>query len=271
MAPKLDLLLSPFDADPRQLQSTAAHAEQVGFDGIWTYDHMTGAMFDRGHSLDAFTLLGAFAVSTERVQLGPLVANLMNRHPVRLALAANTLQQLSGGRAILGLGSGAAPGSRFAREHEALGTQLADGTTRREMLIEAIAALRALWQGATSLDGQYFPIDDFNFAVGNDNPPPVIVGASGPATARLAFSHGDGINIANPKALAGLRDLVISDRPDNFEVSVHVTVSPDDAVPFDQQLPEPESCVDRWVFAVPTQPPPGWIEEFSSAVRSRFC
>ena len=91
--PKLDVLISPFGTEPQPILSLAVHAERAGFDGVWTYDHMTGNMFDRGSSLDAFTLLGAIAGATERVQLGPLVANVINRHPVRLALIANTLHR----------------------------------------------------------------------------------------------------------------------------------------------------------------------------------
>ena len=187
-SPKLDLLISPFDVDAKTVISLGTHAEDVGFDGVWTYDHMTGAMFDRGASLEPFTILGALAASTEKVQLGPLVANVRNRHPVQLALAANTLQELSGGRAVSGLGGGAAPGSRFAREHESLGTELGNGPERRQRLTEAIALMRAVWAGNVEFDGRFYAIDDFDFNLANNAPPPIIVGASGPATAELAIA-----------------------------------------------------------------------------------
>ena len=133
-----DLLVSPFDASAGQVLALAQHAETVGFNAVWTYDHMTGVIFDRKNSLDAFTVLGAIAASTQTVEIGPLVANMVNRHPVRLALAMNTLQDLSGGRSILGLGGGASPNSRFSREQRALGVTLHDAATRSAMLIETL-------------------------------------------------------------------------------------------------------------------------------------
>ena len=112
---------------------------------------MTGAMLDRGSSHDAFAILGAIALATERVRVGPLVANMMNRHPVQLAVAMSTLQSLSQGRAVLGIGSGPAPGSRFALEHEAIWTQLLDGPARIRRLIETIALVRLVWADGVNL------------------------------------------------------------------------------------------------------------------------
>ena len=268
--PKLDVLISPFGTEPQPILSLAVHAERAGFDGVWTYDHMTGNMFDRGSSLDAFTLLGAIAGATERVQLGPLVANVINRHPVRLALIANTLHRLSGGRAEIGIGTGAAPGARFSQEHETLGTELGNGAERRERLIEAIALMRALWAGATEFSGTYYSVDDFDFGLVNDSPPPIIIGASGPQTAELAFAHGDGLNMANPEALVRLGELIEANRSDSFEVSVHVALSTDNPTTFDEQLPEPSELVDRWVFAVPASTSVEAIDQLRESVSARF-
>ncbi len=267
---QVDLLISPFDADPLAVVTLATEAETLGFGSVWTYDHLTGEMFGRGHSNDAFTLLGAIAASTSRVQLGPLVANVVNRHPVRLALAANTLQTLSSGRAIIGLGSGAAPGSRFAREHEALGSTLEGGPERRAMLVEAIGLLRALWSGAHSFEGRFFSVTNFDFGLASANPPPVIIGASGPATAELALEHGDGLNVANMAAYAKVSDLIAANRPREFEVSVHVPVSASDSRPFDAQLPECSEGVDRWIFAVSAQTEPSQLAELFDAACSNL-
>ena len=175
----------------------------------------------------------------------------MNRHPVQLALAARTLQQLSRGRAIIGLGSGAAPGSKFAREHEALGTHLAAAPDRRAMLIEAIGLVRSLWAGATSFEGRFFTVQDFDFALSIEDPPPIIIGASGPETTRLALEHGDGLNVANLAALSRIEDIILADRRPDFDVSVHIALTTEDATSFVSQMPEPSEVVDRWVFAVP--------------------
>lgn len=248
--PKIDVLLSPFDAEPSRLIDLAIKAEEFGFDGVWTYDHLTGAMFDRGHSSDVFTMLGAIAASTERVQLGPLVANVTNRHPVRLAVAANTMQRLSGGRFCIGLGGGASPGSRFSAEQEAIGITLGDGKERRARTVEAIDLLRAMWNGAEDFQGEHYSVSGFDFHLANDNPPPIIVGASGPTTAKVAFEHADGLNVASEKAFHALHDLIASERPPNFEVSVHMSISTNGSESLEAQLPDASAQVNRWVFAV---------------------
>ena len=74
----LDLVISPFGATALEMVEVARCAEENGFNGVWTYDHMAGAMLDRGPSHDAFAILGAIALATERVRVGPLVANMMN-------------------------------------------------------------------------------------------------------------------------------------------------------------------------------------------------
>ena len=268
-SPKLDLLISPFDANAKAVIALGVHAEQAGFDGVWTYDHMTGAMFDRGASLEPFTILGALAASTEKVQLGPLVANVRNRHPVQLALAARTLQDLSNDRAVIGLGGGAAPGSRFAREHESLGTELGDGPERRERLIEAIGLVRSMWAGNEKFDGRFYAIENFDFNLANDAPPPIIVGASGPATAELALSHADGLNVVSAAVLDRLADQIVEDRSDTFEISVHVMLSAESGAPAIEQLPDPSPLVDRWIFAIPGTTQMSWVEDLREAIDLR--
>ena len=269
-SPKLDLLISPFDADARKLLSIGVHGEAVGFDGVWSYDHLTGTMLGRGQSLDPFSILGAIAASTKRVDIGPLVANARNRHPVQLALAANTLQQLVGDRAVLGVGAGAAPGSQFAGEHVAIGTELGSALERRARLIETIALLRHLWSGGSDFAGEFYSIDGFDFALDNDSPPPIIIGASSRATAELAFAHGDGLNLVSPPILNLLTDLIATDRPTGFEISVHVMVFPN-ASTIEEQLPDPSPFVDRWIFAVPASASLEWIEELRAAAANRFA
>ncbi len=109
-----DLLLSPFGADGPEMVEAARVTEQAGYGGVWTLDHFSGSMVQRPWSREPFTILGAIATATSRIRIGPLVANVVNRHPALLTSAAATLQSLSGGRAVLGLGAGAAPGATFA-------------------------------------------------------------------------------------------------------------------------------------------------------------
>ncbi|MFV0260098.1 MAG: LLM class flavin-dependent oxidoreductase [Acidimicrobiales bacterium] len=234
--PRVELVLSPFGADARAMVSAAVAAEDAGLAGVWTFDHLTGSMLGRGWSREPFAVLGAIATATERVRLGPLVANMMNRHPARLVVAMATLQSLSGGRAVTGLGAGSAPGSAFAREHEAIGITLLDGPGRRRRLADTVATYNAAWRGETS----YRPADPgeaelgyhgLDRLVGDEARPPVIIGAGGPATVEVALDHADGVNLRAGPGLADLVDRVADDprarRPGGFEVTVFVEAGTD--------------------------------------------
>lgn len=222
-----EIVLSPFGATGPELVDAARCVEESGFAGIWTYDHLTGSMLGRGRSHDPFAILGAIATVTTEIRLGPLVANMMNRHPAQLAAAMGTLQSLSGGRAVLGLGAGAAPGSRFAGEHEALGVTLLDGPARRRRLAETIEIVRAAWAGPTAFDGEFFTLDQLDLHLA-EPPPPIIVGASGARTVEVAAGVADGVNLLDvpglPAALAAL-DRAPALR-DGFEVSLHQFLDP---------------------------------------------
>ena len=190
-----DLVVSPLGADVPSMVDVARCAEDSGFDGVWTLDHFSGAMLDRPWSHEPFTVLGAMASVTDTVRIGPLVANMRNRHPAILASAAASLQSLSQGRAVIGVGSGAAPGSRFAGEQEAIGRLLGSGSERREYLIETLAIVRQLFAGGGDHDGTHLHMHGWSGVVEPVPLPPFIVGASGPLTVELACHHADGVNI----------------------------------------------------------------------------
>ena len=129
-----DLVVNLFGSDVRRVLDVARVADEGGFGGLWVNDHFSGAVVGAPSSRDPFAALGAVAAVTERVELGVLVANIANRHPVQLASAANSLQSLSPGRVRLGIGSGAAPGSRFAAEHDMINKSLATTGSRQQHL-----------------------------------------------------------------------------------------------------------------------------------------
>jgi alkanesulfonate monooxygenase SsuD/methylene tetrahydromethanopterin reductase-like flavin-dependent oxidoreductase (luciferase family) len=226
--PTTDLLLSPLGADGPGLVEAARIADQLGYGGIWTLDHFSGAMIDRPWSREPFTVLGAMAATTARARIGPLVANAMNRHPVLLSSAAATLQSLSGGRLVLGLGAGAAPGSPYAGEHIAIGARLDDTATRRRRLIETIDVVRLIWEGRGDHDGEFFTLRGLSGVIGNEARPPIIVGASSRGTVDLAVENADGVNVVGGP---GWEDLVrhardrAAGRP--FEISVYTLIEPD--------------------------------------------
>lgn len=223
-----DLVLSPFAADGGEMVDVARFADELGFDGVWTLDHFSGSMLGRPWSRDPFTLLGGFAAVTDRARVGPLVANMVNRHPALLASAASTLQSIAGGRAVLGLGSGAAPGSRFAGEQEALGRVLHNGSARRRYLIETIEVVRLIWAGGGDFDGEFVKLSGLDGIVGPEPLVPIIIGASGRLTVELACEHADGLNLrVTPAAeeLVAFARAATAGRTTSagasFEISIH--------------------------------------------------
>ena len=87
MAVLTDLVLVPFGASLDEVLAAAQAVDRGGFDTVWTYDHFSGLVQGAPWSRDPFVTLGAIAATTERVNLGVLVANVANRHPAQLACA----------------------------------------------------------------------------------------------------------------------------------------------------------------------------------------
>jgi alkanesulfonate monooxygenase SsuD/methylene tetrahydromethanopterin reductase-like flavin-dependent oxidoreductase (luciferase family) len=211
---EVDLRLDPFDATWAQVRDAAHAAVDAGFAGIWTPDHLDGRVFDASRVLECWTTLTAIAVSTPDVKIGPLVLNVANRHPGVLATMAATLQDVSGGRLLLGLGAGGGAGARFHREQEAVGRTVPADPARRAQVEACVEEMRRLW----SAPGFLRP----------DPAPPVVIAAFGPKMAELAGRVGDGIN--TPALHPRLRELVAVARdacvgagrdPDRFLVTVY--------------------------------------------------
>ena len=113
----------PMGARWADMRAAALAAEAAGFDGLWTWDHLRDPDDDgTGPGVpEAWTVLTALAEVTRRVMLGPLVLNVANRHPGVLANMAATLQTVSGGRLLLGLGAGGSRRTPYAVEQAAIG------------------------------------------------------------------------------------------------------------------------------------------------------
>jgi alkanesulfonate monooxygenase SsuD/methylene tetrahydromethanopterin reductase-like flavin-dependent oxidoreductase (luciferase family) len=214
------------------LVEAARRAEAAGFSAVWCYDHLSGAVLRGDRSLDVWAVLGAVATATERVSVGPLVANVTTRHPAQLAVAAATIQSLSGGRLRLGLGAGAGPGSPFAAEMEIFQLAPRPADERRARLEESVAYLRALWGGAERFDGHWAGFSDVRGVLIPSPSPPIILGANGPRLAEVAGRVADGVNFhAAEEDLAGLvatvdRAATTAGRPAP-EVSVEGPFEPD--------------------------------------------
>jgi alkanesulfonate monooxygenase SsuD/methylene tetrahydromethanopterin reductase-like flavin-dependent oxidoreductase (luciferase family) len=193
---KIDVLLIPVGARYPDMRAAALAAEESGFDGVWTWDHLRDPEeAEEAGVPEAWTVLTALAEATRRITLGPLVLNTGLRHPGVLANMAATLQQVSGGRLVLGIGAGATPSMAYAREQEALGMEVAGDRVRAERVAETAQVLRRLWSGdRSSFAGRQFRLDRPSGYLRPDPPPPIIVGGFGPRMAAIAGRHADGFN-----------------------------------------------------------------------------
>jgi alkanesulfonate monooxygenase SsuD/methylene tetrahydromethanopterin reductase-like flavin-dependent oxidoreductase (luciferase family) len=193
---KIDVLLVPMSARYADMRTAAVAADEAGFDGVWTWDHLRDPDDATGPGVpEAMTTLAGLAEATRRVILGPLVLNVGNRHPGLLANMAATLQAISGNRLVLGIGAGGSRRTPYAREQQALGLAVEPDATRAQRVAEAIEVMRRLWAGDTSsFAGTHYRLDRPTGYLRADPPPPVIVGGFGPRMAGIAGAHADGFN-----------------------------------------------------------------------------
>jgi phthiodiolone/phenolphthiodiolone dimycocerosates ketoreductase len=158
-------------------------------DAIWTpeFTDLAEVSHSPHRYVDALTLAGAVAASTERVRIATSVVDTVRRHPVMIAQAALTLSHLSQGRFILGLGSGE------KANITPYGFDFSRAVSRFE---EALQVIRALWHadGPIDVDGAFFRLErarlDAELHAGQ--PPPIWIGASGPRMLALAGRYADG-------------------------------------------------------------------------------
>jgi F420-dependent oxidoreductase-like protein len=150
--------LWPRAAQPwADLVAAAWHAAASGWDGVYVADHfMPSGPPDDAPVLECFTVLASLAASVPRVRLGSLVAGNTYRHPAVLANMVATLDQVSGGRVVLGLGAG-----WQENEHAAYGIEYSDVRGRLARLSEACAVVRHLLDDPrTTFKGRYYTITD---------------------------------------------------------------------------------------------------------------
>src|SRR5256885_12099222 len=183
---KTALLLIPMSARSRDMRAAAVAAEAAGFDGLWIWDHLRDPDAESGPGVpEAWTVLTALAEATRRVSLGPLVLNVANRQPGLLANMAATLQAVSCGRLLLGLGAGGNRRTPYAVEQAVLGQAVEPDQVRAERVVQAIAVLRRLWSGESG----FLPPQP---------PPPIILGRFGPRIAAIARPPADRVHTQAP-------------------------------------------------------------------------
>ncbi len=151
-------------ADPRLTAELARQAEEAGWDGFFVWDHINAAFEPGVPMADPWVVLTAVALATERIRIGTMVTPLPRRRPWKVARETVTLDHLSGGRLILGVGLGFPPDLEFA----AFGED-EDLRTRAEQLDEGLAVLDGLWTGEPFTHrGDHYQVIDVRFA-----PPPL--------------------------------------------------------------------------------------------------
>jgi alkanesulfonate monooxygenase SsuD/methylene tetrahydromethanopterin reductase-like flavin-dependent oxidoreductase (luciferase family) len=187
-------ILPLFNGRPQKTLAAAREAEELGFDAVFVFDHF----FPPGApshlpALEAFTMLAAVAEATERVRLGTLVTRASLRPPGLLAKMIASIDAQSGGRVIVGVGTG---DKIDLPEHEAYGFETLSLQERRAYLAEAVAALKALFAGETWHGGDHVPKLTGPLLPPPASPggPPIWIGAQGDAVVRLAASIADGWN-----------------------------------------------------------------------------
>ncbi|MBD0322164.1 MAG: TIGR03557 family F420-dependent LLM class oxidoreductase [Aldersonia sp.] len=160
---------------PKELVRYAVAAESVGFDFAVSSDHYSPWLSAQGHAPYAWTVLGAVAHATERLELMTYVTcPTIRYHPAVVAQKAATLQILADGRFTLGLGSG-----ESLNEH-VVGEGWPSVHTRQEMLREAIRVIRELHSGElVNFDGDYYQVDSARIWDLPEQPVPIAVAVSG--------------------------------------------------------------------------------------------
>jgi hypothetical protein len=219
----------------------AREAESAGFDSVFVMDHfyqlpMLGSPDQP--MLEAYTALGALATATERVQLGTLVTGNSYRNPTLLAKIITTLDVVSAGRAILGIGTG-----WFELEHDQLGYEFGTFTDRFNRLDEALEIILPMIKGERpTFSGKWYRAEN---ALANpryrDHVPLMIGGSGEKKTIPLAARHFDHLNvIAGFDQLPGKVKVVrerceeIGRDPATLETSILLTVLLDENAKPDQ-------------------------------------
>jgi F420-dependent oxidoreductase-like protein len=238
---KIGALLWPQTDDWRLFREAAVRADKAGLDSLWTWDHLMAIVGPWEQPiLEGWTTLAALGPITSRVTLGLMVGANTFRNPGLTAKLATTLDHVSGGRAVLGIG-----GAWFEREHDAFGFDDTWGSgfgERLDRLDESVMLLRRLLDGEriASHEGRFYTMRD---ALVEPRPVqahlPILIGGSGPKkTLRTTARYADAWNTSGSVDELRSKDATLRERcaeigrnPDEIErtASVWMTIRDDAA------------------------------------------
>ena len=185
-----------------RVAAIARAAEESGFDSVWVMDHLyqiRGVGPPTDPMLEAYTLLAGIAARTERARLGTLVTGVTYRNPALLAKIVTTLDVVSSGRAILGIGA-----AWNEDEHRGYGFPFPPVRERMDRLEEALLVCRAMFtDAAPSYQGRYYSTSE---VLNNPRPVngtiPILIGGGGEQrTLRLVAQYADGCNLFGDQAM----------------------------------------------------------------------
>jgi len=196
--------MQPWD----ELLLLARHVEETGWDGFWFADHFMPDAEDTGAPWsEAWTTLAAIAAAVPRIRIGPLVTGNTYRHPAVLAKMAATVDHVSGGRAVLGLGAG-----WQENEHRAYGIPFHTTRERLARLDEACQVIRSLFrEKRTTFDGEFYQLVDAPLEPKPvSDPLPLLIGGGGEkVTLRIVAKHADAWNVwGTPETLRAKSEIL---------------------------------------------------------------
>jgi len=178
----------------KELKKVWTTADELGYDSAWLYDHFYAVDDKQRPCLEAWTTLAALAAATKKLNVGTMVTAVSYRHPSLLAKMATTVDIISNGRLILGIGAG-----WYEEEYRAYGYDFPDPRTRIRQLREALIIIRKLWtEERATFSGRFYSIHE---AISSPKPrqkggPPILIGiTTGKRTLpQFAARFADGFN-----------------------------------------------------------------------------
>jgi len=188
------LCWNQYTAWPALLEA-GVRADRLGYDTLWTWDHLYPIVGDsHGPNYEGWLTLAAWAQATERVRIGLMVGANTFRNPALVAKMATTLDHISNGRAILGIG-----GAWFEEEHEDFGIEFGSGFPERlRWLGEALPIMRGMLDGTepTATGPRYTSRDTRNLPAPVQAHLPICIGGGGEqVTLKLVAKYGDMNNV----------------------------------------------------------------------------